>query len=851
MLSSLWLVGVALADSLTGAGVSHELATLRAKQVSGVRYELSFDVTNRDTLVGHTRMRFARMAGGDVVVDFRGLSYGNVTVNGAPLVPVARNGHLILPASSLRQGDNAVEMDFRAAIAPAGASVIRFHDVTDNSDYLYTLLVPADANQLFPCFDQPDLKARVTLTLATPPAWNAVANGALVSADRGNRAVYHFAESEPISTYLIAFAAGPWAKRTATVNGRAISLYFRASRAKEVEADTLISLNGRAISWLERYTGTQFPFQKFDFLLAPAFPFGGMEHPGAVFYNEESFIYRERPTLSQLLGREATIYHEVAHQWFGDFATMRWFDDLWLKEVFATYMAAVMQADLEPGANAWKTFYLRNKPAAYGVDATTGTTPVWQQLANLDQAKSNYGAIVYNKAPGILKQLNYLVGDTAFRDGLREYLKSHAYGNATWQDLLSAVGTASGRDLSTWGRNYILRPGMPVLEQHVSVRNGQLERVALTQQPARPLSGTGPWQVRSEVLLGYANGDSRRIPVEVDGGATEVPITGVPVPDFVFANARDYGYALVRLDERSTAWLEQNIGKVHDDFLRAMLWGALWDDVRDARLDPARYVRMAMRELPKEIDEQLVPTLLGRVSRATSAYMEGPRRDTLVAALETSLLAAANDQARSYGIRKNNLDTFIGVAQSSHALATLDAMLDSTAVAGAPLRAPTRWAIVTALVARQAPSAQARLVAETRRDSTTEGKRRAFVAGAARPDSATKAQYFARYFADRDLNEDWVTASLRSFHDPAHDELSRPYVVPALDSLPWIQHNRRIFFLGNWISATIEGQRSPAALALVDDFLRRKAALPRDLREKILQSRDELERTVAIRRAFR
>jgi len=237
---------------------------------------------------------------------------------------------------------------------------------------------------------------------------------------------------------------------------------------------------------MARYFGVPYPFEKLDFLLAPAFPFGGMEHPGAIFYNEESFIFREPPTLTQKLGRQATVDHEVAHQWFGDFTTMRWFDDLWLKEGFATYMAAKMQS-ATGDSTAWMSFYLRNKPAAYDVDASTGTTPVWQKLANLDQAKSNYGAIVYNKAPGVLKQLDHLVGETAFRQGVHDFLVSHAYANGTWQELLEAVGTAAGRDLTAWGRAYFLRPGMPVIEQQLTIGpDGRIQRLALVQHPAQP-----------------------------------------------------------------------------------------------------------------------------------------------------------------------------------------------------------------------------------------------------------------------------------------------------------------------------------------------------------------------------
>ena len=847
----LLLVTAEPTDGVTGPGVSKALAEQRARQISDVRYALDLDITRRDSALGRARVSFNRRAGGDVVLDFRGLGYSRVVANGAPIEVRAEHGHLVVPSTSLRRGANEIALDFVAAIAPAGASIIRVHDATDGAEYLYTLLVPADANQLFPCFDQPDLKARVTLTLTTPRGWTAVANGRRAEVDSTSPLRFRFAETEPISTYLIAFAAGPWAVRSAIIDGHAISLYARASRMREVEADTLLALNAHALAWLERYTAQPFPFQKFDIVLAPAFPFGGMEHPGAVFYNEESFIFRERPTLSQLLGREATIFHEVAHQWFGDFATMRWFDDLWLKEGFATYLAAVMQSEIDPAANAWKTFYLRNKPAAYAVDASAGTTPVWQSLGNLDRAKSNYGPIVYNKAPGILKQLNYLVGDTVFRDGLRSYLREHRYGNATWRDLLAAVGTAAHRPLSEWGARYVRRPGMPVLQQTVEQgRDGRIDRIVLTQQPARSLSGSSPWPARVELLLGYTDHQPTRIPVELRGRTTVVPIGQFPPPDYVFANAGDFGYMLVRLDASTTTWLEQHIGTVRDDFLRAMLWGALWDDVRDARLAPARFIQMLLRELPHERDEQLVPVLLGRMARATTTYLSPAERERYTPHVERMLQSGASDTSRSYGLRKNHLDAFIATAQTPTALAALDAMLDGTDAAGAPLRAPTRWAIVTTLVARAVPSADERLSAEVQRDSTTEGKRRAFVAGAARPDSATKARYWSRYFGDRELNEDWVTASLRSFHEPGQNHLTRQFLVPALDSLPWIQRNRRIFFLGNWVGATMDGQHSAGALSDVDAMLRRRRTLPQNLREKILQARDELERTVAIRRAF-
>ncbi len=847
MLSVLLGLALPVADSIDGPGISRALAERRAAEVAHVRYDLALDVRQHDRATGHVRVRFDRVDTGDILLDFRGPELRATAVNGHDPAGVVANGaHVRIPAALLVRGENAVDFDFSAAIAPAGASIIRFHDTSDGADYLYTLLVPADANALFPCFDQPDLKARVTLALTIPRGWSAVANGAAAGADSTDSAMtVHFGATEPISTYLIAFAAGPWARIT-TSAGRPITLYVRASRKAEVEGDTILALNGRALDWLERYFDRPFPFPKFDVVLAPLFPFGGMEHPGAVFYNEESFIFRERPTLNQRLGREATIFHEVAHQWFGDLVTMEWFDDLWLKEGFASYMAAVMQHALDPASGAWKMFYLRNRPPAYAVDVTDGTTPVWQALGNLDQAKSAYGPIVYDKAPAILKQLAFLVGDTAFRDGLRAFLRDHAYGNATWRDLLSSVGAASHRSLDAWGRAYILRPGVPIVEQEVRVQSGRIASLTLVEHPARPISGPDPWPLKLDVAAGTC-----RVAVELRDRRTVVPLTGCSGDAFVYANAGDYGYAVIGLDALSVAWLEQHIGEVRDPLLRAMLWGSIWDRVRDAELSPQRFIAMVERGIGREPDEQIATFVLARTVRAVEAYLSDAQRDAVRPRLESLLSGIAADTARGFGMRKAGLDAYIAIAGTGDAGRRLDAWLDRDSLAGAPLKAPTRWAIVTALIAHQAPTASARYAAEMQRDRGTEGQRRAFVAGAARPAAAAKEGYWSRYLADSTLNEEWVTASLREFNAPEQSALTRRYLVPALDSLPWIQRNRRIFFLGLWLSAFVEGQTSAEALRAVHQFLATHPDLPLDLRQKVLQSEDELTRTVRIRAQIR
>ncbi|HEX3867719.1 MAG TPA: M1 family aminopeptidase [Gemmatimonadaceae bacterium] len=838
----------ALPPDLMGPGISRELAAERAKLLSGVRYDLRLELDGPDAAPGSITVRFTAKRSADVILDFRGPTLTHVLVNGAPAQVSWNEAHLRIPAASIHAGDNTMSADFTTPIAAAGASIIKFHDDKDGADYLYTLLVPSDANLLFPCFDQPDLKARLTLALTVPTKWRALANGVTDHVDSvGGLATYRFRETDPLPTYLFAFAAGPW--KSFIGGPRMTTLWVRASRAHEVEVDSLQAQVGSALTSLERYFGVPYPFQQFQYMLSPAFPFGGMEHPGVTMFNEESFIYREPPTLTQRLGRRATIYHEVAHQWFGDDMTMRWFDDLWLKEGFATYMAAKMQ-DIEGLPNPWMSFYLRNKPAAYDVDQTSGTTPIWQSLANLDQAKSNYGAIVYNKAPGVLKQLNYLVGDSAFRTGVHNFLIAHAYGNATWQDLLTSIGAAAHRSLADWGTQYILRPGMPVVDQRLEIANGKIRRLLLIQHPAQPLSGAGVWPMKTAVALS-SGGHVDLLPVEIHAETTVVAAAaGRPIPDFIFANANDNAYGLVMLDPRSANWLGAHVGEVGDPFLRAMLWGALWDLVRDARLAPQQFIATALHELPGETDEQIAGGIVSRLSRATSGYLSSTQRDTLEPRVEALLLAGASNSRLSYGLRKSRIDAYVGAARTPAGLARLAAWLDSTSAAGLPLRQPTRWSIVTRLIERSAPNADALLMAETKHDTTTNGKRAAFVAGAARPNAATKAEYFERYFADSTLNEDWATASLRTFNNSEQAPLSLPYLVPALDSLQWIQKNRRIFFLGTWLGGFIGGQQSTDALAAIDAFLAHRPNLPADLREKILQTRDDLERTVKIRAKY-
>jgi aminopeptidase N len=842
------------AGNLFGPGISHDLAIRRAATLTDVRYDLDLDVTQRDLATGVVRIGFKRAGSADdLVLDFRGPSLTNLRVNGHPVVaPDLRSGHLRIPKARLLGGENRIEADFTTPIAASGAAIIRFDDRSDGATYLYTLLVPSDANLLFPCFDQPDLKARLRWTIRAPSTWSVLAN-ARVQSQRADGAstVWSFGQTEPIPTYLAAFAAGPWATwPTAPAGERPITLYARASRRAEVDADAIIKSNRDAARWLADWFGVPFPFGKLDALLAPAFPFGGMEHVGEIFYNENSFIFREPPTYSQRLGRDSTIYHEVSHQWFGDFVTMRWFDDLWLKEGFATYMAARVQAALQPQSEAWKTFYLRNKPIAYAADSTSGTNSVWQPLDNLDEAKSNYGPIVYNKAPSIIKQLAFLAGDAGFQAGLHRFLTEHAYGNATWRDLLSAIEATSGVSLKAFGAQYILRAGMPRIDTELQSANGRITGLTFTQHPVRALPNDpgGFWPMKLQVRLGYSDRPDVVLTARFQGESVALPGTvGLPVPDYVWPNDGDYGYGLFLPDARSAAWIEQHVGGVGDGLLRAMLWGALWDLVRETRLAPARFAEIALAALRQEKDDQIAAFILSRASTALTRYVAEADAARLLPVWESLLTGRAQDAQLSYGLRKDSLDALVATARTPSGRSVLRAYLSgATLFDGGPVKQVTRWSIVQRLLSLGEPDAAALYQAEIAHDKTPEAGRSAFVVKAT-PDAAVKQDYFRRYLEDPTLNEEWVSASLSAFNDPDQTALTEPFLRPSLDRLMWIRAHRRIFFLPGWINAFVRGQESEGALAVVDRLLAEQAALPIDVRRKVLEARDELERTVAIR----
>ena len=562
-------------------GVALALATERARSIHDVRYDLAFDIPEQPSqpIGGREIVRFSLDdRSRPVVLDFEPgrESLTSVSVRGKPIAVDVVNGHIVIGKDVLEKGENSLEIVFRAGDA----------SLNRNPDFIYALFVPARAHLAFPCFDQPDLKARYTLELTAPSAWQAVANGPELKRQRiGDRIRIQYAETKPIPTYLFTFATGRFEVESAERSGRTFHMFHRETDRKKVERnrDGIFDLHAKAIAWLEDYTQIPYPFGKFDFVLIPSFQFGGMEHPGAIYYNASSIMLDESATENQRLGRASAIAHETAHMWFGDLVTMRWFNDVWMKEVFANFMAAKIVNPSFPDVNHELRFLVSNYPAAYGVDRTGGTHPIRQPLENLNAAGNMYGAIIYSKAPIVMRQLERMSGSRQIPGG---------------DARLSEAIPVRQRDLagSGEGARRPQRSGHRRLEQGVGRRRrASIDshrvgwRRAARLQPVRFAAGPGAALDAADGRAGrHRCGHSIVAGWQWTGARADVKdFARIARPTFVLPTGGGIAYGDFTLDDASRAYLLRHLPELKDPVARGAAWVTLWEELLDRRVRPA------------------------------------------------------------------------------------------------------------------------------------------------------------------------------------------------------------------------------------------------------------------------
>jgi aminopeptidase N len=682
-------------------------------------------------------------------------------------------------------------------------------------------------------------------------------------------------------------------------------IYVRKSQAEKFKphAAETFRLNHEAVKYLENYFDFKFPFSKYDLVLIPEFPFNGMEHAGATFLRESSVIFPSEPTKNDYISRANVIFHEAAHQWFGDTVTMRWFDDLWLKEGFAEFMAYKTLEKVLPEYNAWKAFYERNKPLAYLTDSTRGTTPIYQEIPNLSSAKSAYGNIVYRKAPSFLKQAEFYLGEDKFQTAVRAFLKKYQYKMAEWTDLVREFETASEQNLKDWANVWVKQRGLPIFRMKIEnwTKFGKLTgtpaRIKLVFSQSSSLSEDTIWAQKLQFLYIYQDGRQRTEIITLKKGDREIEeLWGVNFlgneskasakdllpPKFIFTNYQDYGYGIFLLDDQSRAYVLKNIQNEKDEFLRSMMWGTLWDSVREAELAPKDYVELAIKNISVETDELTIQTILNRVSTAMNYYIKSeppavaggltqPNQNLKInsnvsnAKLQPSATADGSDlsaklenlliekirNAPTLGLRITFYRAFLNIAASEKSRLFLkDVLGGKTQIKDFKLKTKDKFDIVTRLAVSGDADAP-KLLADLQKTETSDDARRyAYAVGAGFGTREAKEKYFGDFLNNKEISESWIEAAFVPFNAVRHSELTLPYLEKALAELPNLKRSRKIFFVNGWLGAFIGGQKDEKALAAVNKFLADNPNLDRDLRLKILENSDALERAVKIRAKF-
>lgn len=827
----------------TDPGVSLALARDRADRLNTLRYALQLTLPSDPAApVTGALSITCSLSGADapLVLDFAPGASGSVArlaVNGVQIEPHLVHGHLVLPPERLVDGTNTIDVVFTAGNGP----------LNRRADHLYTIFVPARAHEAIPCFDQPDLKGVWSLTLDVPSAWTAVANGRAeartehIDESGATRARVAFTDTAPLPTYLVAFAAGALTECVFVRRDRAMRVYHVGLDPRLVEAnlDVIVDSHIDALRWMEDYTDIPYPFGKLDIVLLPAFQFGGMEHPGAIFYNASVVLLTESATRQQLLARAHVIAHETAHMWFGNLVTMRWFDDVWMKEVFANAMAAKIVCPQFRELDHDLQFLQAHYPAAYDVDRTDGRHPIRQSLDNLADAGSLYGALIYLKSPIVMRQLERMMGRDAMRDALRAYLTTFRFGNAAWPDLLAIFAAHTAIDLRAWSHDWLEEAGRP----RIRVERSGADDSSVTLTTVGEHSSRARWPQQLELALGR-DGTVQHIALTLDGHAT-LPLTREPAAaDFILPNGRGLGYGNIVLDAQSRAWLLEHLPEVPDALTRGSAWLTLWDGMLDDAVPPRALLALARRALSAESSELNLQRLLACIERLVWTFLTDAERAETAPALETALRARL-ERAESTSLAAACFACLRSTATTAATVQWLQQLWAGEAsLPGLPLGEAELIALTCDLAVRHVDgdalvAAQvARTVAPDRRAAL------AFVAPALSSDAATRESFFTTISdAAHRRREPWVVDGLRWLHHPLHAAHAQPWIGPGLDLLEEVRRTGDIFLPKRWLDAVLSGHRSAAAAATVRRFLAtRPAGYPPALTRMILASADLLFR---------
>jgi len=857
--------------------LTQDQAVERAALITVGSYRIDLDITDGKGAPGErtfrstTTVAFDALPGADTFIDIVADSVRGASLNGRDLDVSGYDESIGIPLRGLEE-HNVVVIDADCRYSNTGEGLHRFVDPVDNEVYLYSQFETADAKRMFACFDQPDLKATFDIKVTAPKHWKVISNGATESVSETDGAgVHSFATTPRMSTYLVALIAGPYAEWKDTYrdeNGEIpLGIYCRTSLSQYMDAERLFTQTKQGFGFYHESFGLPYAFGKYDQLFVPEFNAGAMENAGAITFLED-YVFRSKVTRASYERRAETVLHEMAHMWFGDLVTMKWWDDLWLNESFATFASVLCQSEATEFTEAWTTFANAEKSWAYRQDQLPSTHPIAAEIPDLAAVEVNFDGITYAKGASVLKQLVAYVGRNEFLAGVRDYFRAHAFGNATFDDLVNALEKASGRDLSDWGRQWLKTTGLNTLRADFDVdADGRFTRFAVTQGGAAP--GAGETRVHRLAIGIYDDCVSsepgklvrvHREEIDVAGSVTEVPaLVGISRGKLILVNDDDLTYCSLRLDPESLQTALRRIADIAEPLPRTLVWSAAWEMTREAELRARDFVSLVSGGVHRETEVGVLQRLLLQTQTALASYAEpGWARQHGWPQFADRLLELARAAKPGSDHQLAFVNALCSSVLSDRHVETLTALLDGDpgqlGLAGLDVDTDLRWRIVTALAIAGAIDADGlatpRIDAEVKRDPTAAGKRHGAQAAAARPQFDVKEKAFTTVIEDDTLPNITGRAIIAGIAAPGQGELLKPFTERYFESIPgvWARRSSEV------AQTTVVGlyphwDISEAGIAAADTFLNApESEVPPALRRLVLEGQAGVKRALRARK---
>ena len=854
---------------MPGTNLTRDEATTRSALVAVDSYDVTLDLTTDEKTFATTSLiTFTAAPGESTFVDFIGHSVDEIVLNGVALDPSEHyaDSRVTLPDLA---AENTVSIRATGLYTNTGEGLHRFVDPVDDEVYLYSQFEVPDSRRMYPVFEQPDLKATFRFTVTAPAHWQVVSNapdptpepispeGSEDGSDDGSgmrRAVWRFAPTQRISSYITALVAGPYDVVRDTLTSRRgevpLGIFCRKSLTPYLDADNLFDITKKGFAFFEEEFDCAYPFEKYDQLFTPEYNMGAMENAGCVTFNEV-YVFRSRVADALVERRALTVLHELAHMWFGNLVTMTWWNDLWLNESFAEWASTTCQAEATQWTDAWTTFSSMEKDWAYREDQLSTTHPIVAEIRDLRDVEVNFDAITYAKGASVLKQLVAYVGRDAFREGLRAYFRKHAWGTTTLADLLSELETTSGRDLRAWSASWLETAGVNTLRTLIETDDDGIITAAAIEQTApeehptlRPHRlGIGRYALRDGVLE-----RTDLLEVDVDGERTEIPaLVGTPAPDFLLVNDDDLAYTKLRLDDRSMATGLAHPRGFTSSLPRALFLGSAWDMTRDGELGARAFIDLVLASLPGETDSTLLRTLLMQLQTALFSYVAPEHRD----ATRVSVRAALWDLSRGAGAGSDAqlqlVSAACGLAAAGDDTSIEAALRDGSAVLdGLTVDFEMRWTLLQAMAAAGHADAD-QIRAEREREDTSSARERAARALAARPTAAAKDEAWQAAVVENTLPNSMVSATGLGFTRPGTPEsVLRPFIGRYHEMLATVENKGSHAILEAVVQGFYpRGLASAELLEATNAWLDENVDAEDSLRRLVTENRDPIVRALA------